>query len=194
VATSSTATAAVRGAGAPPLVMTYWNLVLRRGVERFAADLAAAGGAGSSPRPDPRRGRRLDRRLRAHRPGPGLPRRPVSTPERLAFVTDKPPVASCMPRPPWASPAPVTSLGSAAAELVARARAVSDLPVCVGLGVSTRSRRPQVGSFADGVIVGSALVSTMLDTDRAAGLDRLAALTRDLAAGVREGRADRQRA
>ncbi len=31
---------------APPLVMTYWNLVLRRGVERFAADLAAAGGAG----------------------------------------------------------------------------------------------------------------------------------------------------
>jgi len=41
-----TATAAVRDAGAPPLVMTYWNIVLRRGVERFAADLAASGGAG----------------------------------------------------------------------------------------------------------------------------------------------------
>src|SRR5690606_12919544 len=40
------AVAAVRDAGATPVVMSYWNLVLRRGVDRFAADLAAAGGAG----------------------------------------------------------------------------------------------------------------------------------------------------
>ena len=40
------ATRAVRSAGAPPLVMTYWNLVLKYGVDRFADDLAAAGGAG----------------------------------------------------------------------------------------------------------------------------------------------------
>jgi tryptophan synthase alpha chain len=41
-----TAAREVSGAGAGALVMTYWNPVLRYGVERFAADLAAAGGAG----------------------------------------------------------------------------------------------------------------------------------------------------
>ena len=41
-----TATAALAEVGAPSVVMTYWNLVLRRGVERFAADLAAVGGSG----------------------------------------------------------------------------------------------------------------------------------------------------
>src|SRR3954447_9544273 len=37
---------AVADAGAPVLVMTYWNPVLRYGVERFARDLSAAGGQG----------------------------------------------------------------------------------------------------------------------------------------------------
>lgn len=185
------ATAAVRGAGAPPLVMTYWNLVIRRGVDRFADDLAAAGGAGLIT-PDLIPDEAGDWIAASERTG--LDRvfliAPSSTPERLTLVTDK-----CRGFVYAASTMGVTgarnSLGSAAEELVARARAVSDIPVCVGLGVSTREQAAQVGSFADGVIVGSALVSTMLDTDRAAGLDRLAALTRDLAAGVREGRADR---
>src|SRR3954451_7877611 len=38
---------AVAAAGAVPVVMTYWNPVERYGVDRFAADLAAAGGAGA---------------------------------------------------------------------------------------------------------------------------------------------------
>ena len=188
------ATAAVRAAGAPPLVMTYWNLVLRRGVDRFADDLAAAGGAGLIT-PDlipDEAGEWIAASERT-----GLDRvfliAPSSTPERLAFVTD-----TSRGFVYAASTMGVTgarnTVGSAAEELVARARAVSDIPVCVGLGVSTREQAAQVGSFADGVIVGSALVSTMLDTDRATGLDRLAALTRDLAAGVREGRSDRQEA
>jgi len=37
---------AVAAAGAAPVVMTYWNPIERYGVERFATDLAAAGGAG----------------------------------------------------------------------------------------------------------------------------------------------------
>ena len=41
-----TAVRAVSDAGAPSVPMSYWNLVRRRGVDRFAADLAAAGGAG----------------------------------------------------------------------------------------------------------------------------------------------------
>src|SRR3546814_20290407 len=37
---------AVAATGVPTLVMTYWNPVERYGVDRFAADLASAGGAG----------------------------------------------------------------------------------------------------------------------------------------------------
>ena len=46
-----------------------------------------------------------------------------------------------------------------------------------------------MASYADGVIVGSAFVRTLLDAeDKRSGLDALAALTRDLADGVRRGR------
>ena len=72
--------------------------------------------------------------------------------------------------------------------LVARTKpAVTDLPVAVGLGVSNGDQAAEVASYADGVIVGSAFVRTLLDhpDDRAAGLRALAALTADLAEGVR---------
>ncbi|MFN8098167.1 MAG: tryptophan synthase subunit alpha [Dermatophilaceae bacterium] len=182
------ATATVRAAGAPPLVMTYWNLVLRRGVDRFADDLAAHGGAGLIT-PDLIPDEAADWIAAADRTG--LDRvflvAPSSTPERLADVT-----SACRGFVYAASTMGVTGartrVGTTAADLVARTRAVSDIPVCVGLGVSTREQAAQVGSFADGVIVGSALVSTLFDTGRDEGLARLAHLTQELAAGVREGR------
>ena len=49
----------------------------------------------------------------------------------------------------------------------------TDLPVCVGLGVSNAEQAAEVAGFADGVIVGSAFVKRMLDApDDAAGLGR----------------------
>ena len=73
-----------------------------------------------------------------------------------------------------------------AAPLVARTKAVTDLPVAVGLGVSNGDQAAEVARHADGVIVGSAFVRCLLDApDRAAGLAALVELTRDLAAGVR---------
>jgi tryptophan synthase alpha chain len=64
-----------------------------------------------------------------------------------------------------------------------------DLPVGVGLGVSNGDQAAEVASYADAVIVGSAFVRAILDhpEDRAAGLRALAALTTDLADGVRRG-------
>lgn len=53
----------------------------------------------------------------------------------------------------------------------------------MGLGVSTREQAAQVASYADGVIVGSALVRALGE-----GIPQLQALVRELAAGVREGR------
>jgi tryptophan synthase alpha chain len=74
-----------------------------------------------------------------------------------------------------------------AAPLVERTRAVTDLPVAVGLGVSNGDQAATVAGYADGVIVGSAFVRRLLDagTDSGAGLRSLGELTRDLARGVR---------
>ena len=54
------------------------------------------------------------------------------------------------------------SVGSGARELVARVRAATDLPVAVGLGVSTGDQAAEVASYADGVIVGSAFIARIL--------------------------------
>ena len=63
--------------------------------------------------------------------------------------------------------------------------AATDLPVCVGLGVSTAEQAREIGRYADGVIVGSALVKTLLDTDPERGLAALAEATKELSDGVR---------
>ena len=78
------------------------------------------------------------------------------------------------------------SVGAAADALVSRTRATTDLPVCVGLGVSHGDQAAEVASYADGVIVGSAFVRCLLDHDnRGDALKALTALTEDLARGVR---------
>ncbi len=179
------ATAAVRAKGAPPLVMTYWNLVLRMGVDTFADRLVAAGGAGLiTPDLVPDEASAwLDASERT-----GLDRvflvAPSSTPERLSRVT-----SSCRGFVYAASTMGVTgartAVGGSAKDLVERTRAVTDLPVCVGLGVSNGEQAAEVASFADGVIVGSALVSCLTDREPEEGLDALSSLTRELADGVR---------
>ena len=63
-----------------------------------------------------------------------------------------------------------------------RVKAVSDIPVGVGLGVRSREQAAQIAGYADGVIVGSALVSALSD-----GLTALRALAEELAGGVRQG-------
>jgi tryptophan synthase alpha chain len=50
------------------------------------------------------------------------------------------------------------AVSASARETVARVRAATDLPVCVGFGVSTAAQAAELGEIADGVIVGSALV------------------------------------
>jgi tryptophan synthase alpha chain len=175
---------AVAAAGAVPVVMSYWNPIERYGVDRFADDLAAAGGAGAIT-PD----------LIPDEAGPwlaatertGLDRvflvAPSSTDARLASTT-----AASRGFVYAASTMGVTgtraTVGDAAARLVARTRAVTVLPVCVGLGVSNGDQAAEVAAFADGVIVGSAYVRTLLDGRGADGVRELSA---DLAGGVRRG-------
>lgn len=179
----------VADAGAPVLVMTYWNLVLRYGVEAFARDLAAAGGAGLiTPDLVPDEAGEWVTASDAH----GLDRvflvAPSSTPERLVTTT-----AASRGFVYAASTMGVTgeraTVGSRAEQLVADTRAAGARRVCVGLGVSTPEQAAQVAAYADGVIVGSALVRPLMEAATpTAGLDALAAAAAGLAAGVRGAR------
>jgi tryptophan synthase alpha chain len=177
---------AVAETGAPALVMTYWNPILRRGVRRFAGQMTDAGGSGvitPDLTPD-EAGEWLEATDET-----GLDRiflvAPSSTDERLRYTTDH-----CRGFVYAASTMGVTgartSVGNLAEKLVARTRAVTDLPVCVGLGVSNGDQAAEVAAFADGVIVGSAFVRRLLDApSAAAGRSAVADLAAELAAGVR---------
>jgi tryptophan synthase alpha chain len=81
------------------------------------------------------------------------------------------------------------AVGAGTADLVHRIKAVSAQPVCMGLGVRDGTQAAEIGSYADGVIVGSAFVRALGEApDRAAGLAAVRALAQDLAAGVRAAR------
>ncbi|OBJ53203.1 tryptophan synthase subunit alpha [Mycobacterium sp. 1423905.2] len=172
---------AISRAGGSAVVMTYWNPVLRYGVDAFARDLAAAGGQGLiTPDLIPDEAQQWMAASEQH----GLDRiflvAPASTPERLVNT-----VHATRGFVYAASTMGVTgardAVSNAAPELVARVKEVSDIPVGVGLGVRSGEQAAQIGSYADGVIVGSALVSALGE-----GLPKLRALTEELAAGVRQ--------
>jgi tryptophan synthase alpha chain len=178
---------AVAATGTPTVVMTYWNPVERYGVDRFARDLAAAGGAGLiTPDLTPDSGPEWIAAADAHDLDKIFLIAPSSTDERLAMTT-----AACRGFVYATAVMGVTgareSTSELAAPLVKRAREVTDLPIGVGLGVSNGDQAAEVASYADAVIVGSAFVRTLLDAqgDIAVGLAALRRLTEDLADGVR---------
>lgn len=177
---------ALAGDGVPVLIMTYWNPIHRYGVDAFARDLAACGGAGLiTPDLTPEEAEPW----LAASDDVGLDRvfliAPSSTDERIRRVT-----AVCRGFVYAASVMGVTGARSAvserAADLVDRARKHTGLPIGVGLGVSDGAQAAQVAGFADGVIVGSAFVRRLLDapTERE-GAAAVRALAAELAAGVR---------
>jgi len=180
---------AVADAGAPALVMTYWNPVLRYGVDRFADDLAKAGGAGLiTPDLIPDEGAEWIAAAERNDLDAVFLVAPSSTPERLRSTA-----LACRGFVYAASTMGVTgartTVGDSAEVLVTRTRLMTDTPICVGLGVSTGAQAAQVAAFADGVIVGSALVRCLADTgSREDGLAAIRALSAELAAGVRAGR------
>lgn len=184
-----TAVRAVADTGAPALVMTYWNPVLRYGVDRFADDLAKAGGAGLiTPDLIPDEGADWIAAAERHDLDRIFLVAPSSTPQRLRSTT-----AACRGFVYAASTMGVTgaraSVGDTAEVLVTRTRLVTRTPICVGLGVSTGAQAAQVAGFADGVIVGSALVRCLTDAgSRDDGLAAVRKLSAELAAGVRHVR------
>lgn len=170
----------VGAAGGRVVVMTYWNPVLRYGVDAFARDLAAAGGLGLiTPDLVPDEADRWMTAADEH----GLDRifllAPSSSEERIVSTT-----AAATGFVYAASTMGVTgarnTVSSAAPELVRRIRAHSAMPIGVGLGVRSGAQAAEVGAFADAVIVGSAIVGAASE-----GPGAVAGLVTELAEGVR---------
>ncbi|HUR51458.1 MAG TPA: tryptophan synthase subunit alpha [Mycobacteriales bacterium] len=166
---------------APAVVMGYWNPIERMGADRFASLLAAAGGSGAiTPDLIPEEAGPWLEAARAHDLDPVFLVAPSSSDARIEAVgrTNRGFVYA-------ASTMGVTGtrdvVSDRAEELVARTRRHTQLPICVGLGVSDGDQAAEVAAYADGVIVGSALVRAL----QQGGVAGVRALAEDLAEGVR---------
>jgi tryptophan synthase alpha chain len=180
------AVAGVVESGAAAVIMTYWNPVERYGVSRFATSLAQAGGAGAIT-PD----------LIPDEAAAWLEASDVEHLDRVFLVapssTDQRIAATAAASRGFVYATAVmgvtgarTSVGAAAATLVARVRTIApEVPVCVGLGVSSGDQAAEIAGFADGVIVGSAFVGRMLDAPDQRGVTAVRDLAAELAEGVR---------
>ena len=169
----------------PVLLMTYWNPVVQFGVDRFADELVAAGGAGLIT-PDlipDEAGEWLAASDRT-----GLDRvflaAPSSTDERLRQAVEKSRgfvyAVSTM-----GITGARSDVDSAARGLVARLRTAGATSTCVGLGISTPDQVREVLAYADGAIVGSLLVKALTD----GGVDAVGKTAALLATGTTPARA-----
>jgi tryptophan synthase alpha chain len=169
----------------PVVLLVYYNLVAHRGHDRFARELAAAGACGAvvPDLPPEEAGPWVEAAGRAGI-APVFLAAPTSTDARLEAVA-----AAGRGFVYAQASLGVTGLRASLAagidQLVARVRAHTDRAVCAGIGVSNAEQAATVARFADGVIVGTALVRRLGE----GGLDGVAALTRELAAAVHGARA-----
>lgn len=149
--------------GAVPLVMAYYNLIYKYGVDRFAADLSNAGGAGLiTPDLIPEEADAWISASDEHSLDRVFLVAQSSTEERLRLTA-----GASRGFVYAASTMGVTgersSLDGRAQALVQRTREAGAQRVCVGIGVTTPEHAMDVASYADGVIVGSALIRPLFD-------------------------------
>jgi tryptophan synthase alpha chain len=147
----------------PVAVMTYYNIVYRAGHRRMARNMVAAGVSGAII-PD----------LSLEELAPWAIEADAAGVETVLLVAPSSPedrVARICARAGGFVYAVArmgvtgerADLGDEARQVVERIRRHTDMPVCVGVGVSTPEQAAQVCEVADGVVVGSALVRRLLE-------------------------------
>ncbi|HWD51927.1 MAG TPA: tryptophan synthase subunit alpha [Acidimicrobiales bacterium] len=155
--------------GIPLVVMTYYNLIFRAGHQRIAGLMAESGVTGAI-----------------------IPDLPLEEVEPWAEAADEAGVATVLLVAPSTPPSRIdaicrrsrgfvygvgrmgvtgeqSTLAASAREVAERITEVTELPVCVGIGVSTPEQAATVCEVADGVVVGSALVRRLLEGDGPVG-------------------------
>jgi tryptophan synthase alpha chain len=173
----------------PVLVMTYWNPVVQYGVDAFADALKNAGGAGLIT-PDITPDSADDWIATSDRTG--LDRvflaAPSSTDARIRTT-----VEASRGFVYAVSTMGITgaraSVDAAARTLVGRLREAGVENTCVGIGISTGEQVAEVLGYADGAIVGAALVTALAD----GGVSGVAAKAAELASGIDAARLGSQK-
>lgn len=167
--------------GTAVLVMTYWNPVMRLGVDEFARRLAEAGGSGLiTPDLIPDEAAEWFAASDKY----GLDRvflvAPSTSPERMAKTVEATRGFTYAVSLMGVTGARA-AVDSAARTVVEGARAAGAPRVCVGLGVSNSDQVREIAAYADGVIVGTALVTALRD----GGPEAVGALAAELATGLK---------
>ncbi len=170
----------------PVLIFTYLNPVLRFGLERFAAEAAAAGADGA-----------LLIDLNVEAAGPYLEemkKHDLRTVFLVAQTTSDARLREVAQASSGflylVSTAGVTGVRSAVSDqaipLLERARRATDLPLALGFGLSKREHMEAIAPHADGGVVGSAIMKVVEDNLESADLPaKLEALAADLKSGLR---------
>jgi tryptophan synthase alpha chain len=147
----------------PVVVMTYYNIVYRAGHKRMARSMVAAGVSGAII-PD----------LSLEELGPWATEADAAGVETVLLVAPSSPedrVARICARAGgfvyavarMAVTGERADLGDEARRVVEGIRRHTDMPACVGIGISTPDQAAHVCEVADGVVVGSALVRRLLE-------------------------------
>ncbi|MGP8007973.1 MAG: tryptophan synthase subunit alpha [Acidimicrobiales bacterium] len=155
--------------GVPLVAMTYYNLIYRAGHQRMAGLLAEAGVSGAIV-PD----------LPLEELGPwaeAADAAGVATVLLVAPSTPPPRIEAICRRTRgfvygvgrMAVTGEQATLADSAREVAGRIEAVTDVPVCIGIGVSSPEQAATVCQVADGVVVGSALVRRLLEGEGPVG-------------------------
>lgn len=161
----------------PLAVMTYYNLVFRSGHERFAQQLVEAGITGAIlPDLPLEESAGWEEVAAAAGVDAVLLAAPVTPDERLADICER-----ARGFVYGVSRMGITgerdTLAASAGVMAKRLKALTDLPVLIGFGVSTADQAVEVAREADGVIVGSALMRALIE---GGGPDEVAALVREM--------------
>jgi tryptophan synthase alpha chain len=170
---------------APSVVMTYWNPIERYGVENFLKDLKANGGSGViTPDLTIEESELWIASSNSHDTNRIYVVAPSTSDDRLRKVTEATSgfvyAASLM-----GVTGTRTSVSSSAQSLVSKLRTVTNLPIAVGLGVSTPDQAREVAQYADGVIVGSAFIRLLQESSTLAeGVEKVRELAQDLSKGL----------
>ena len=161
----------------PVAVMTYVNPVYRRGVHDFFREASAAGVSGVIlPDVPVDEAVPFEAAARAHGIDAVLLAAPGTEPARMRLIAERAHgFVYCVGT--YGVTGARDRLAGSARDVVGSLRPLTDLPLLVGVGIATPALAAEACAFADGVIVGSALMACMLEGDRD-GMLKLAAAFR----------------